>query len=212
MRRPSSARPSPLGSAATRSDDRGAAKSRSPARPPILKSAGGWSTVWRLPITFGHAQRAPSSSAGVQSKGVEPLAHRSLMQAHGWAIEGPSPARLQRRRRSDRLEPIDYLAQLCEDWAHSLGTAGGRCIVVLSLVGWGHDDLHRARELVSALNLAACSPRVCYVVLDGTAADVLPVLAEAPRRVATLRVAPDAAGMEAGLQAQLRGCPSIEEA
>jgi tetratricopeptide (TPR) repeat protein len=137
---------------------------------------------------------------------LEPAPLRDLAAVAMEALSARKDAASLREQRPDRhrLEPIDYLAQLCEDWAHSLGTVGGRCIVVLSLAGWGHDDLDRARELVSALNLAACSPRVRYVILDGTAAGVLPVLTEAPRRVATLRIAPDTADMEAGLQAQLK--------
>jgi tetratricopeptide (TPR) repeat protein len=101
------------------------------------------------------------------------------------------------------LAPIDRLAQLCEEWARSPKESYQQCLVVLRLADWGERDVSLGRALVLALNRAACSVRVRYLVLDDTRAGIFPVLEEAPRRVATLRVAPDSGAMESGLQAKL---------
>ncbi len=167
----------------------------------VLSSEAGASTSAREELRLA-AQEAHFASTTV-SVALRPAALPDLAEAACGAVrEQAGEQRVTLPERSQHLSPVDAFAHLCEAWAHA--AKAGRCTVVLSLGDFDAKQLDVARKFVLALNRAACSSRVRYVLLrEHRDAELFPVLEEAPRRVASLHVRPDAAGMEADLQAKL---------
>jgi len=132
---------------------------------------------------------------GPQAAMLEAAAHALAAQARERGLEPDAP--------DLTVTPVDRLAALSESIAAQLSAAHGACIVSFELQGFVREQLDLAREFVIALGVAACSPRVRYVLLDATEAGLFPRLAEAPRRVRQLKVgiAPDA--LESGFKARL---------
>jgi len=100
------------------------------------------------------------------------------------------------------LEPMDRLAALCEALARQISEDRGELLLLLSAFELAQEDPSVFVALVQALSVAACSPRVRYIVLDS--AGVLPVLEEAPRYIEELNVQVDSTAIESGLLAKLQ--------